>query len=59
MDEVLQSVAFMNTNNAVVMSQLCDVVNSLTELRKEVNEIKTCGSDKVCGLVPHGNKKKK
>lgn len=58
-DEVLESVAFMNTNDAVVMSQLCDVVNSWKELRKEVNEIKTCVSEKVCGLVTCGNKKKK
>lgn len=29
------------------MIQLCDVVNSLKELGKEVIEIKTCGSEKV------------
>lgn len=39
-DEVLESVAFVNTNNAVIMIQLCDVVNSLKELGKEVIEIK-------------------
>lgn len=49
MDEVLDSVAFVNTNNAVVISQLCGVLNSLKEFRQEVSEIKTCRAGKVCG----------
>lgn len=49
MDEVLNSLAFVNTKNAVVMSQLCDVVDSLKELLQEVGEIKTCRDGKVCG----------
>lgn len=48
-DEVLNSLAFVNTNNAVVISQLCDVVDSLKELLQEVGEIKTCRDGKVCG----------
>lgn len=47
---MLEYIAFVNKNNTVVMSQFCDIVNSLKEFQEEVSKIKTCGSEKVCGI---------